>query len=211
MDTILRDNLYRDVPLDKTKTETRLLTVHPGAQRDVVVCDLESHSLLLPDMPTFKAVSHAWHELHSRPDQGVSLEPCQLRINGQFFRVSYSLETALRKFRRQFCNAMAVCLWVDAICINQESIEEKNHQVPLMAEIFSKADQVLIWLGDAEDDVDMLLEWIKTLSLEDRSEEVTLSTLLEDFGNFLSTTVCRFEFPANVGEDLEVFFSKSIT
>lgn len=39
-------------------------------------------------------------------------------------------------------------LWIDSICINQNDIPEKNYQVALMGEIFSKAERVLIWLGD---------------------------------------------------------------
>jgi hypothetical protein len=38
-------------------------------------------------------------------------------------------------------------LWVDAICINQDDIEERNRQVKLMAFIYSRALAVLVWLG----------------------------------------------------------------
>jgi hypothetical protein len=38
-------------------------------------------------------------------------------------------------------------LWVDAICINQDDLEERNRQVSLMAFIYSRAQAVLVWLG----------------------------------------------------------------
>jgi hypothetical protein len=38
-------------------------------------------------------------------------------------------------------------LWIDAICINQMDLDERNHQVKLMAYIFSRAQEVLVWLG----------------------------------------------------------------
>lgn len=41
--------------------------------------------------------------------------------------------------------------WVDAVCINQKSNWEKNHQVPLMAKIYESATNVCVWLGDPED------------------------------------------------------------
>ena len=41
-------------------------------------------------------------------------------------------------------------IWVDALCINQENIEERNHQVQLMAYIYSGAERVVVWLGDAD-------------------------------------------------------------
>ena len=41
-------------------------------------------------------------------------------------------------------------LWIDAICINQMDLEERNHQVKLMAYIFARAQEVLVWLGVVE-------------------------------------------------------------
>jgi hypothetical protein len=52
-------------------------------------------------------------------------------------------------------------MWIDAICINQDNREEKEHQIPLMAEIYSKALRVVVWLGEAEDDSDRALEEIR--------------------------------------------------
>ncbi|KXJ95160.1 heterokaryon incompatibility protein-domain-containing protein [Microdochium bolleyi] len=38
-------------------------------------------------------------------------------------------------------------LWVDAICIDQSSVDEKNHQVQMMSQIYSYAARVCVWLG----------------------------------------------------------------
>ncbi|KAH7093738.1 heterokaryon incompatibility protein-domain-containing protein [Paraphoma chrysanthemicola] len=38
--------------------------------------------------------------------------------------------------------------WIDALCINQTDIEEKNHQVQMMGEIYQRASKVMIWLGN---------------------------------------------------------------
>jgi len=45
-------------------------------------------------------------------------------------------------------------LWADAICIDQQNIEERGTQVQLMGMIYWKADRVLVWLGQniAEND-----------------------------------------------------------
>ena len=40
---------------------------------------------------------------------------------------------------------------MDAICINQLDLEERNHQVKLMAYIFARAEEVLVWLGLVEE------------------------------------------------------------
>ena len=41
-------------------------------------------------------------------------------------------------------------LWIDAICINQDDKQEKNHQVQQMGEIYKGAERVLVWLGNHE-------------------------------------------------------------
>jgi len=41
------------------------------------------------------------------------------------------------------------CLWIDAICIDQIDVLERNHQVALMGQIYSKAQAVLMWLGES--------------------------------------------------------------
>jgi hypothetical protein len=38
-------------------------------------------------------------------------------------------------------------LWIDQLCIDQSNILERNHQVGLMASIYSQSRSVLIWLG----------------------------------------------------------------
>lgn len=39
-------------------------------------------------------------------------------------------------------------LWIDAISINQTNTEERNHQVSMMAKIYSNSSMLLIWLGE---------------------------------------------------------------
>jgi hypothetical protein len=39
------------------------------------------------------------------------------------------------------------CLWIDALSINQDDLDEKNHQVQMMARVFRQASLVYAWLG----------------------------------------------------------------
>ncbi|KAH9221926.1 heterokaryon incompatibility, partial [Leptodontidium sp. 2 PMI_412] len=50
-------------------------------------------------------------------------------------------------------------IWVDALCINQEDIPERSEQVRWMGDIYRTAYRVLVWLGDAGDDSDMLFDY----------------------------------------------------
>jgi hypothetical protein len=49
--------------------------------------------------------------------------------------------------------------WIDAVCINQRDISERNDQVAMMRDIYSNASFVLVWLGnECEGSLDYLRE-----------------------------------------------------
>jgi hypothetical protein len=54
-------------------------------------------------------------------------------------------------------------LWIDAMCINQKDIDERNRQVWLMGQVYSKAKAVIIWLGPQSEDSDLAMEFIPRL------------------------------------------------
>ncbi|KAK2010497.1 HET-domain-containing protein [Colletotrichum eremochloae] len=94
----------------------------------------------------YRALSYTW----GRPDKSHSID-----IGGAHLGITASLDTALRHVRQK---DEPITLWIDQICINQANAAEKNEQVPLMAQIYSKAELVVIWLGPAADDSDALME-----------------------------------------------------
>jgi hypothetical protein len=40
-------------------------------------------------------------------------------------------------------------MWIDAVCVNQEDLSERSEQVKRMADIYSRARRVTVWLGPA--------------------------------------------------------------
>jgi Heterokaryon incompatibility protein (HET) len=125
--------MYKYGPLDETKKEIRLLKFHPGGTSFLV---WELHIASLNDKPDYLALSHAWQR--GEPNRAVEIE-------GRIFLVTESVYLMLSHLQRRFPGES---FWIDAICINQQSITEKNQQVPLMTEIFSTAKTVVIWLGN---------------------------------------------------------------
>ncbi|KAH7133692.1 heterokaryon incompatibility protein-domain-containing protein [Dactylonectria macrodidyma] len=65
--------------------------------------------------------------------------------------ITLSCDRALRSLRKKDCK---VTVWVDAICINQWSSSERSHQVSLMHQIYSMADIVHVYVGEAEHGLD---------------------------------------------------------
>ena len=55
-------------------------------------------------------------------------------------------------------------IWIDAICINQQSNQEKNTQVPLIKDIYLAAEKVYIWLGDVTDGLNVVMSSIQIVS-----------------------------------------------
>ncbi|KAH8745951.1 heterokaryon incompatibility protein-domain-containing protein [Hyaloscypha finlandica] len=72
--------------------------------------------------------------------------------------VTTNLDAALRYLRH---GSEVRIIWVDAICIDQSNIEERNHQVPLMKAIYSNAVAVQVWLGSPSKGSDGAMEILK--------------------------------------------------
>jgi Heterokaryon incompatibility protein (HET) len=98
------------------------------------------------------ALSYSWG--NEQPTESIQIIaqniPCIMPIIP-------NLEAALRQLRHPDRN---VVLWVDAICINQADKVEKSHQVPKMAEIYSEAANVRVWLGKEENKSELALKFI---------------------------------------------------
>jgi hypothetical protein len=79
-----------------------------------------------------------------------------IQVDGCEFSVCRNLILALSHLRDP---SQPKTFWIDAICIDQKNIEEKNHQVSLMKEIYGRAYSVIAWLGAEDNDSSRLLEF----------------------------------------------------
>lgn len=70
-----------------------------------------------------------------------------LNVNGQDLSVSSSVTAALRRLRHE---KHELAIWIDQICINQHDVDERDEQIRFMAEIYSSAAQVHVWLGEGD-------------------------------------------------------------
>jgi hypothetical protein len=112
----------------------RVLQLVPAKTSHVPLeCRLLETSLNSPS--EYKALSYVW---------GDENDPSTITCDGAQLSITRNLESALRRFRHE---TNEVILWVDSICINQRDIPERNSQVRVMANIYSEASEVLIWLG----------------------------------------------------------------
>src|SRR2546421_6343612 len=76
-------------------------------------------------------------------------------VNNTLFPVGENLHMFLSCFRKVNGSHW---LWIDAICIKQDSIRERNHQVRMMGKIFENAACVYAWLGPSTPETEWLFD-----------------------------------------------------
>lgn len=179
-------SIYEAVPLNRDTSSTNIRVIE-SLFRDLegqIHCKLRTISLgrksverksfnwESPDWKShekesYRALSYAW----GPPGKGNSI-----LVDGKLFEVRTnlwdflneactrgvaSLKSALRQDgQRDF-------LWIDAICIDQSQVEERNHQVAMMGDIYSKARSVLVWLGPSTAAIAGLLQNMHGLTVDE--------------------------------------------
>ncbi|TID26312.1 hypothetical protein E2P81_ATG00787 [Venturia nashicola] len=154
-------------PLDISKREIRLLSLHPGpwsddadwsddesssedsslavhetdhdATDDDVVARCTLHTVSLDDKPEYEALSYVWGDLSKRA--GVV-------VDGICTMVTVTLQRALRRLR--LIDKPRI-IWADALCINQGDIAERGHQVGMMKDVYSACTRCVIWFEEEGD------------------------------------------------------------
>jgi hypothetical protein len=113
----------------------RILQITGGKHKSPLCCSLVCNRLATA--PKYEALSYCWGtEVATRTIPEGNLRGCL---------VSEHLWRALKRLRMPSENRL---VWIDAICINQQDIDERNHQLGLMRHIYAKALRTIIWIGD---------------------------------------------------------------
>ncbi|KAL2193213.1 heterokaryon incompatibility protein-domain-containing protein, partial [Corynascus similis CBS 632.67] len=114
--------------------EIRLLKLLPGHFDDPIKCYLEHTPLA--SAPYYDALSYTW---------GDATQTSPIVLDDAPYPITTNLEAALRYLRDP---QGVLSLWVDAVCINQLDIKERNIQVPRMRDIYEQPGRTVVWLGD---------------------------------------------------------------
>lgn len=138
---------------------------HPGVKD--CVNSQESPVRPAPDgsakAPHYEALSYTWGSTKDR-------EAIYVRnSDGEHWEllVTKNLALALRHLR---CTMAKRTMWIDAICINQEDMQERNMQVQRMTSIYRLAHRVVVWLG-----LDSHLSSLAMSTLDYLGEQVEIS------------------------------------
>jgi hypothetical protein len=136
----------------------RLLDLHPGDEGDRIKCTLRQ-AIRTTNVRwrrmCYSALSYTW---------GDELAEIPITVNESTFLVTPNLAAALEGLRNNAkFGGKSRTLWIDAICINQADVNEKNHQVAQMQEIYAGAKEVIVWLGPADSTIELAVSFIHDL------------------------------------------------
>lgn len=153
------------LPLNSGLREIRCVILLPGYGDDPIECELVYTNIdeKSDDRTPYVALSYCWGAVEdtveiqlyspSTNPSSASKEPISTP-----FRITQNLYIALQALR----NEKRQCLWIDALCINQQDPREKTHQVQLMGKIYSSAESVVVWLGPEDEYIRFFMRaWTK--------------------------------------------------
>lgn len=146
------NSIYTSAPLELGASPTlRLLGLLPDDSMSIT-CALRIARL--DDLPLYTAVSYEWGEPDVTDVIFVDGRPLSVRKN------IWNLLARLKRERHQGY------LWIDAICIDQSSVTERSHQVALMGGIYSRATDVLCWLGLGTSEIEKAMVQLAQMAVQ---------------------------------------------
>lgn len=139
-------------PLDPSKLEIRVVTLKPGTGSAPIECTIRHVARNAGCRPIYSALSYTW----GPPDivKMISLQGIKVQVRENLWQALYHLRSSDKELR----------LWIDAICINQNDISERNEQVSRMGTIYGAAKEVLVWLGPEEGKSHLAMAFIENMS-----------------------------------------------
>lgn len=181
-------SIYEAVPLDRDLSSTNIRVIE-NLVRDVqgrISCNLRTISLEWKDdeprsqtPESYIALSYTWGPPNAGKSISIDGKPFEVRnnlwdfLNEACTRGTFTRNTTFtgEDWRNVFPGTYIpeeeqVYLWIDAICIDQSQVEERNHQVAMMGEIYSRAQEVLVWLGRSTPLIAELLHDMHSLKID---------------------------------------------
>ncbi|OQV02589.1 hypothetical protein CLAIMM_07756 [Cladophialophora immunda] len=134
--------------------EMRVLSLLPGTYKDQLRCTI-SRTVPGTNLNKYCALSFAWGE--GERDHLIICDDVG------HVSITKNLWDALRHVRH---SEEGQILWVDQICIDQANELEKVSQIMMMGQIFSCAEQVLIWLGEEQEQTCLAYELLEDIACD---------------------------------------------
>ncbi|KAF7541914.1 hypothetical protein G7054_g193 [Neopestalotiopsis clavispora] len=132
----------------------RLLELRPGKRGDPLIVRLLPPIQLGACAGRYEALSYVW---------GPSERSTCIQVNERHMEIRRNLCCALTNLRDA---KQPRVLWVDALCIDQSSIVERNAQVSIMHQIYSQASRTVCFFGPRRNTTGRLYTMLSELAKE---------------------------------------------
>ncbi|KAI8656255.1 HET domain-containing protein [Fusarium sp. Ph1] len=143
--------------------------VNPNDQE--IICNIKT--INIAQDTSVAALSYVW---------GISPTFTKaIRCNGNIVAVGTNCWSALWHLRNGYYSddpgvsggsLDIMTIWVDSICIDQQDVKEKESQLRLMADIYSLARQVYVWLGEGSPESDAAIEYLRKAGFQEALVEI---------------------------------------
>ncbi len=148
---------YTYEPLSNEPRETRILSILPVSddRPSIIRCQLSKLPFAAGSTSDYdySALSYTW---------GNSKERFPIMVDDKKLYVTKSLRDFLRQVRDK---KTTLKYWIDAVCINQADLAEREQHVKFMRDIYEKAKAVTVWLGTAADRSGLALKTLRALGI----------------------------------------------
>ncbi|KAL6915401.1 hypothetical protein FSST1_006896 [Fusarium sambucinum] len=139
-------NEFEHSPI-RQRNQIRILQLQPGEFDDPIQCAISVENVF--QRPDYEAISYTWAE-----ESGDATKCKMISVGSKRFLVTRNCDNALRRVRYRWSVRN---IWVDAVCIDQSNNDERGHQVSLMPDIYAKAKQVLVYVGEDKDNSHLVM------------------------------------------------------
>ncbi|TEY30775.1 hypothetical protein BOTCAL_0841g00010 [Botryotinia calthae] len=143
---------YQYQSINLGRPSIRLLQLYKGDWSDKIQGHFINAWFDDPDSNIpYSALSYTW---------GYIDKVEEVIIDSARIKVTFNLHMALQHLRSKEEDQI---FWIDALCINQENVHEKIHQIKQMGDIYKKAEKVVVWLGRGTEETDRVMDAMKRL------------------------------------------------
>ncbi|KAL9614603.1 MAG: hypothetical protein Q9167_000891 [Letrouitia subvulpina] len=152
------------IPL-QNPSDIRLLVLKPGQPDDPIECDLlnpmnldaldtleETANRAIGLLRQYFALSYVWGDQNDKR---------LIILNRQPFWVTYNLFSSLSRVRNLSMDMQ--CLWVDALCIDQNNQHEREAQVKLMSRIYRQAKAIIADVGEKSEGKELISPLLESI------------------------------------------------
>ncbi|TVY84888.1 Heterokaryon incompatibility protein 6 OR allele [Lachnellula suecica] len=176
-------------PIPETGRSIRLVYIEIDSVDETVRIKLERHEISSPSTPSYVALSYAWGDETAKKD---------VWCDGAAIKVTENLYGALQRLRNiadvngtSSNPSFKGPFWIDAICIDQSNTNEKTSQVRLMGHIYTKAEIVLVWLGEENhEQIEVLFDALENgIEIQENTQLSKLNTLQNMFKEVLDPRI----------------------